>query len=84
MKYSFDFAVLFSNSLVDVNFFTAMWAYCVISVSLGDNWIVSWQLYVLQRKLQQKEEHKVLELSFRQRRTKENSNVFVYEGKVAT
>jgi hypothetical protein len=84
MKYSFDFAVLFSNSLVDVSFFTAMWAYSVISVSLGDKWRVSWQLYVLQRKLQQKKEHKVLELSVRQRRAKENSNVFVYEGNVAT
>ncbi len=52
MKYSFDFAVLFSNSLADVSFFTAVWAYCVISVSLGDNWRISWQLYVLQRKLQ--------------------------------
>ncbi len=31
-----------------------------------------------------KKEHKVLELSVRQRRAKENSNVFVYEGKVAT
>jgi hypothetical protein len=54
----------------------AMWAYCVISASLGDNWRVSWQLYVLQRKLQQKKEHKVLELSVRQKKAKENSNVF--------